>query len=199
MGCGRAGPARPGPCRHARPGPPCRASLGFRRSLVPPPSFACRLWWDTMAARASIRPAAGLACHPPATDDRSRSHPSLSKSQAAHLKHTRPARGRAGRGCEWAALRAPNRIPREPRCARHAASAKERRRRRTSATVRRGGATPAMAACRRNPTGWADPRRRAALLVARVLVVRVRHAPRAWRGLRLGPARPRGMLLGALS
>ena len=27
-----------------------------------------------------------------------------------------------------------------------------------------------MAGCRRNPTGWADPRRRAALLVARVLV-----------------------------
>ena len=41
--------------------------------------------------------------------------------------------------------------------------------------IRRGGATPEAAACRRNPgvhhrMGRADPRRRAALLVARVLV-----------------------------
>ena len=35
------------------------------------------------------------------------------------------------------------------------------------AAIRRGGATPELAACRRNPEfwtiGWADPRRRAAL------------------------------------
>ena len=36
--------------------------------------------------------------------------------------------------------------------------------------IRRGGATPARAACRRNPEGWAEGRRCAALLVARVLV-----------------------------
>ena len=41
--------------------------------------------------------------------------------------------------------------------------------------IRRGGATPEAAACRRNPRvpherGRADPHRRAALLVARVLV-----------------------------
>ena len=35
-------------------------------------------------------------------------------------------------------------------------------------TVRRGGATPRMAACRRNPAGGADWRRRAALLVVGV-------------------------------
>ena len=40
--------------------------------------------------------------------------------------------------------------------------------------IRRGGVTPKMTGCRRNPLvkplGWADPRRRAALLVARVPV-----------------------------
>ena len=40
--------------------------------------------------------------------------------------------------------------------------------------IRRGGTTPEAAACRRNPSvahgGWADWRRRTALLVARVLV-----------------------------
>ena len=39
-----------------------------------------------------------------------------------------------------------------------------------SGAVRRGGATPAMAACRRHPQGWGDGHRRAAWLVARVLV-----------------------------
>ena len=62
--------------------------------------------------------------------------------------------------------------------------------------IRRGGATPEMTGCRRNPTsttpwGWADLRRPAALLVACVLVWRVRHAPRASRTSQLGPARPR--------
>ena len=46
--------------------------------------------------------------------------------------------------------------------------------------------------------GWAEPCRRAALLVARVLH-RVRHAPRALRGLRLSPARPRGFMRPVLS
>jgi len=36
--------------------------------------------------------------------------------------------------------------------------------------IRRGGVTPKMTGCRRNPKGWADWPRRAALLVARVLV-----------------------------
>ena len=40
--------------------------------------------------------------------------------------------------------------------------------------------------------GWADPRRRTALLVARVPGILVCYAPRALRGLRLGPARPCG-------
>lgn len=38
------------------------------------------------------------------------------------------------------------------------------------AAVRRGGATPEMAVCRRNPKGWADPRRRAASLVVAILL-----------------------------
>ena len=64
--------------------------------------------------------------------------------------------------------------------------------------MRRGGATPEMTGCRRNPTsttpwGWADPHRRTALLVACVLVGRVRHAPRALSASRLGPARLREM------
>src|SRR3989338_259232 len=47
--------------------------------------------------------------------------------------------------------------------------------------------------------GWGGPPpppppRPAALLVARVPGVLVRHAPRAWRASRLGPARPRGFM-----
>ena len=62
--------------------------------------------------------------------------------------------------------------------------------------IRRGGATPEAAACRRNPAvgraaGWADLRRPASLLVARVLVCEYATllAPGAAGGS--GPARPR--------
>jgi len=69
--------------------------------------------------------------------------------------------------------------------------------------VRQGEVTMKMAACRRNPKGWADLRRRAALLaclcrarhgrqVARVLVCRVRHAPRVLRDSQLSPAQGTG-------
>ena len=50
-----------------------------------------------------------------------------------------------------------------------------------------------MARCRRHPMGWADSRRRAALLVARVLVFRVHNTPHAWRGLRLKPSAAAGI------
>ena len=36
--------------------------------------------------------------------------------------------------------------------------------------VRRGGATPEMAGCRRNPVGWADLRRIASSLVVAILL-----------------------------
>ena len=63
---------------------------------------------------------------------------------------------------------------------------------------------PAVGGCRRwwdrrNPSGWADPRRRAAWLVARVPAGLVRRAPRAWRGSPLRPARPRGFMKPVLS
>jgi len=43
-----------------------------------------------------------------------------------------------------------------------------------STVIRRGGATPETAAWRRNPKGWADLLRRAALLVVGVALLRLR-------------------------
>ncbi len=57
--------------------------------------------------------------------------------------------------------------------------------------VRRGGTTPQMTACRRNPKGWAEMCRIASSLVTCVLVWRVRRVPRSSRYSHLSPARPR--------
>jgi len=58
---------------------------------------------------------------------------------------------------------------------------------------------PPAAATPRRTQGWADRRRPAALLVARVPGILVRHAPPALRASPLGPARPREVMKGALS
>ena len=94
------------------------------------------------------------------------------------------------------AFRAPNIMGTRPRCVRPAPGPR-RDDNGVVAALRRGGATtatgPAAATCGL-PMGWADLRRRAALLVARVPAGLVRHAPRALRASPLGPARLRGFM-----
>jgi len=61
-------------------------------------------------------------------------------------------------------------------------------------------ATDAAAATHDEVTkGWADPHRRATSLVVGVALLRLRRPPRSWRGSRLSPARPRGLMKPVLS